>query len=159
MNTPEQLFARFPYMFEGPHIGIGIPLGWMPIFQKLCEDLDALLGADKHDFHFTQCKEKFGSARWYWSMTGNQSAIRVDLISQQGEVTSLVGRGRAVTPHASLSEQVTALIDAATGQTQQACIVCGASGTRDRHDGWILVLCGVHAQQRRFGQLPAHWFE
>lgn len=63
MNTPKELQARFPYMFEGDNIGIDIARGWMLGFQKLCEQIDELLGADKRGFHWTQCKEKFGSAR------------------------------------------------------------------------------------------------
>jgi hypothetical protein len=159
MNTPEQLFGRFPYMFAKPNIAISIPTGWMPIFQRLCEDVDVLLGANKSGFRFSQCKEKFGSARWYWSMTGIQPAIRIDLISAKGEVTSLRGTGSVLTPPTSLAGQIAALVDAATKLTQHACIVCGAPGTGDLHRGWMLILCEQHAQQRRLGNLPTFWFE
>lgn len=63
--TKEALQARFPYMFEGPHIGLDFHEGWMPILAAACEKVEAALGPDKAGFHFTQIKEKYGSARFY----------------------------------------------------------------------------------------------
>ncbi|MFZ4479088.1 MAG: HAD domain-containing protein [Rhodoferax sp.] len=65
MTTPNQLNRRYPYMFSGENVGISIPRGWTAIFEALCIDIDQTLGTDKRGFHFTQCKERFGSARWY----------------------------------------------------------------------------------------------
>ena len=165
MTTPAELQARYSYMFAGPNIGISIPQGWMEIFARLCEDIDRCLGADRQGFHFTQCKEKFGSARWYWSMQGRQSDLRIDLISEAGAVTELVLAAKScesVPMHANrrtLSEHIAELVDAATGQTHQACIVCGSLARGDAHGGWMLMLCETHAAQRRSGKLPNFWFE
>ena len=65
-------------------MGIFIPTGWRSIFEKLCEDIDALLGLDKRGFHFIQCKEKFGSARWYWGMRKVKRPVRVDIFCGVG---------------------------------------------------------------------------
>jgi hypothetical protein len=50
-NTPHHQ-ERYPYMFARKNMGIFIPTGWRPIFEKLCEDIDALLGQDKRGFQF-----------------------------------------------------------------------------------------------------------
>lgn len=159
MNTPQQLFDLYPYMFAEPNIGISIARGWLPIFQKLCQDVDTLLGADKHGFHFIQCKEKLGSARWYWTMSYIYPVMRIDLSKTWADGMSLNGQGMDVTPPASIREQIGALIDAATAKTKHSCIVCGAPGAGDPQGGWFLVLCDVHARQRRLGKLPTPWFE
>lgn len=36
MKTPLELYKRFPYMFEGENIGIGISKGWCETFADLC---------------------------------------------------------------------------------------------------------------------------
>lgn len=157
MNTLKQLEARFPYQFTGPNIGISIAPGWNPIFQQLCEQIDELLGDDKKGFHWEQCKEKFGSARLYWSMRGNGSGIKVNFISEVGDVTSL-NIPKKEKPGSSVSEQIGALIDAAEGKTRHACIICGEPGKTNNQDGFVLVLCEEHARQRRAGDLPSNWF-
>lgn len=183
--TPKKLRACYSYMFAGPDIGISIPRGWMEIFARLCEDIDQSLGTDRQGFHFTQCKEKFGSARWYWSMQGRQSGFRIDLISEAGTVTGLVlaAKSHESAPDSApelvrepvpidsrpdarrsdygraMSEHIAELVDAATEQTHQACIVCGSRARGDAHGGWMLMLCETHAAQRRRDKLPNFWFE
>lgn len=159
MITQKQIEARYPYMFAGKNIGISIPRGWISIFGKLCDDIDELLGSDKRGFHWTQCKEKFGSARWYWGMTGVKAAIRVDLISPTGH-TSYSTRAKArKSQDQTLSLQLNQLIDAGEKQTNHSCIVCRKHGTNDQGDGWYVVLCPEHAQMRKEGALPPIWFE
>ena len=160
MTTPKQLQARYPYMFAGPNIGISISRGWMPIFEQLCEDIDALLGPDKRGFHFTQCKEKFGSARWYWAMKGVKRSIQVSVIDKLGGVTRLGEPDENDKPPGSVAARVEVLINAATLKTSHACIVCGEPAKGNRHDGWVMNLCDLHAHQRRStGKLPDIWFE
>jgi hypothetical protein len=146
-------------MFAGPNIGLSIARGWMPMFEVLCEDIDTLLGDDKHGFHWTQLKEKFGAARFYWSMQGMRSITRIDVISELGVVTPIVGRGQAARGAATLQEQITELVDIASDKTQHSCIVCGESGTVNRDGGWVLILCEEHARQLGSGHLPPIWFE
>lgn len=159
MNTPKELQARFPYMFEGDNIGIDIARGWMPGFQTLCEQIDEFLGADKRGLHWRQCKEKFGSARWYWTMEGQSPSLRIDLISDMGVVETVFRSEKSDKPKLSPFEQIGKLISDAEAHTRDACIVCGARGKVDRKDGYVLILCEEHARQRNIGKLPDIWFE
>lgn len=106
-----------------------------------------------------QCKEKFGSARWYWGMTGVKAAIRVDLISPTGH-TSYSSRAKPrKSQDQTLALQLNQLIDAGEQETNHSCIVCGKHGVNDQGDGWYVVLCAEHAQMRKQGGLPPIWFE
>jgi hypothetical protein len=159
VNTPKQLKQRFAYMFEGDNIGISIPRGWMPEFAKLCEQIDDLLGQDKCEFHWRQCKEKFGSARWYWAMNGGRKqAIRIDIISNMQAVSTTLKSAKPTQPVPSLQDQIGELIGKAEAKTQHACIVCGQSGKLDQQEAYVLVLCAEHARQRQLGTLPDFWF-
>lgn len=167
-TTPRQLKSRYPYMFNGQNIGISIARGWMPLFEQLCKDIDELLGDDKQGFHFIQCKEKYGSARFYWSMEGNTPAIRIDCVSGGGVVTSLCRArqedgesgqsGASEGKGASVGRQIEALVDAATAQTQEICILCGDAASLDRQGGHVLMLCPRHSRQRQHKLMPSIWF-
>jgi hypothetical protein len=160
VNTPKQLKQRFAYMFEGDNIGISIPKGWMPEFAKLCEQIDELLGQDKCGFHWTQCKEKFGSARWYWTMQGERKqALRIDIISGMQAVSTTLKSTKPTQSEPSLEDQIGELIGKAESKTQQDCIVCGEGGKLDQQEGYVLVLCAEHSRQRQLGTLPEFWFE
>ena len=166
MTTQKQVEARYPYMFEGKHIGIAIPRGWIEIFAALCSEIDALLGDNTHGFHWTQCKEKFGSARWYWGMAGVQSVLRVDLIAPDrvaSLTTSAKSRNSNTAPSATQLERLSALVRAAEQQTTHSCIVCSEAAANDRGNeggsGWYLTLCPEHTAQRAGGQLPPIYFE
>jgi hypothetical protein len=70
LEAPRDLETRLPYMFQGNHLGIGICKGWYPIFSKLCQEIDLVMGDNKQGFHWVQVKEKFGAARFYWELDG-----------------------------------------------------------------------------------------
>lgn len=159
MMTPKQLHACFPYMFEGKHIGIEIPHGWMPVFEKLCEEIDQVLGPNKRGFYWRQCKEKFGSARWYWKINGGRSPLRIDLISKTGAVGYVSHDEDSGNPQLSVPEKIRELIQVAEDKTHESCIVCGAAAQLDKTKGYLLVLCTKHAKQRRLGDLPQFWFD
>lgn len=38
-STGANLKARFPYMFQGPNIGLDLYEGWMQILARACESL------------------------------------------------------------------------------------------------------------------------
>ena len=61
--TSNELKARFQYMFAGPNIGLDMYDGWTPILAQACAEIDAILSPQKQGFHFSQVKEKYGSAR------------------------------------------------------------------------------------------------
>ena len=94
---PRRITTRFPYMFEGENIGLSVAAGWTAIFEKLCSDIDTLLGEDKRNFHWVQCKEKFGVARWYWEIEGVEPTISVDIVTSEGNLVSFETKNSAPT--------------------------------------------------------------
>lgn len=150
-NLLKNLQGRFPYMFEGKHLSLSISKGWESLFEKLCVDIDALLGADKQGFHWIQLKEKFGAARFYWSMEGGPHAARISRIDALGVVTTLVERPVEDPSNPTLEEQVAALVDAASDKTLHMCIVCGQPGKGHSDHGYVLILCDEHIKQREAG--------
>ena len=120
IHIPAQIIDRFPYMFAGANIGLSVPKGWCQTFEALCQDIDAELGDDKRGFHWCQCKEKFGVARWYWDMGPEQD--RPDVIQKW--------------------------VNHAMATTHNLCVVCGESGEIDRKTHWMLTLCPLHTQER-----------
>lgn len=163
MTNPKQLKARFPYMFAGQNIGFEFYRGWFPVFAKLCEDIDALLGDDKLGFHWEQIKEKFGSARFYWAMKGHTPSVHFDFIGPSG-MDTLVRKGAARAKSSAdtlpaLLESIAALVQEAAQTTRHICLVCGQPGTSNEDRSWLLTLCELHAQQRREGKLGSDAFD
>lgn len=155
--TLEQLEERFAYMFKGDNQGIAIPQGWMQDFHGLCEEIDAMLGKNKRSFNWRQCKEKFGSARWYWHMNGRVRTPRFDFISETGVLEVTLKSKNAKTPKPTVSDHIRDLINAAQAKTEHTCIVCGATGEIDEMGRYLLVLCPEHTRMRHAEQLPEFW--
>lgn len=122
MSRVHELSKRFPYMFSGRNAGFSVADGWVEVFTKLCEDIDAVLGENKRGFHWVQLKEKFGSARFYHQHDGGTD-----------EVFWLVDD----------------LVDKAQEKTESMCFYCGKPGKADAHRGWMLVVCEEHAAERK----------
>lgn len=136
MATTRQLLEeRFPYQFADPHLGIAIAYGWSHIVVRLCEDVDAALGVDKRDFHWTQIKEKAGACRLNWMAAGKHS-----LLDQEGKDVVLT--------------RIRDLVKAAEERTQKTCAVCGAPGELDLSQPWVLTLCPEHSAAHAQGKLP-----
>ncbi len=161
MTTPKQLRACYPYMFSGPNIGITIPRGWIELFANVCVEVDALLGPDKRGFHWTQVKEKFGAARWYFTMDTDPGEVSVrqqvkfSQFNEDGTVTRLNPDDPKLTL-TSVTDRVDAAIDAGQKLTQNACICCGEPGKNDEFKGLYLVMCDEHKRERRrVGQTPS----
>ena len=61
---------RYPYQFARViFLGLAIEPGWIPIFERVCADIDAVLeasGTRKETFSWRQVKEKLGTACFYW---------------------------------------------------------------------------------------------
>ncbi|WP_138517180.1 hypothetical protein [Rhodoferax bucti] len=148
MKNPNELKARFPYMFDEANLGISIARGWFPMFAKLCEDIDELLGSDKKNFRWIQAKEKFGVARWHYRIDGLSPSIKVRLVDHSSVVTVLRDSSEEK-PAAKVQELVAELIASAENKTHTTCIVCGDAGHPDSHTGYVLVLCAQHAHQRK----------
>ena len=121
MITADDLSKRFPYMFSGRNIGLSVGDGWMDLFAKLCEDIDALLGDDKRGFHWVQLKEKFGTARFYYGQELGDDAV---------------------------FSEIADLVNAAEQMTHTMCMQCGQPGKPNVKYGWVLTLCETHAAER-----------
>lgn len=157
MNTTlKSIQAHYPYMFPRKNQGIEVPEGWLPIFEQLCNDIDQILGPDKRGFSFIQCKEKFGSARWYCTLSKSKKQVRVDIIDSGGAVLSLEATDPRKTP-VTLGEKITKLVHDAEALTHHCCIVCGEPSQCDSYGGYMLQLCTTHKKMRRKGTLPSFW--
>jgi hypothetical protein len=162
MTTPKSLKARFPYQFEGKNIGISTARGWFPIFEKLCADIDLLLGEDKRSFHWTQVKEKWGSGRAYFAVDKADGPLYVDFQGPEGVisfVSETSGNQRDATT-SELMKAIGSLVNAAMDKTCETCAVCGAPGMIDQTDGFLLVLCPEHIAQRKkdSATMDSAWF-
>ncbi len=168
MNTQQPLSlkdlqARYPYQFKDPELGISMAKGWVVVFAQLCSDVDQVLGQDKRGFHWSQVKEKFGSARFYFQFTGRQPDLRLDIHMPGGVLSQVLPFDRQIRNEQDRSfEQVKAEIHGLAIQaekaTRHACLVCGKEGSQDIGNGYVLVLCPDHRAQRRQPEgLPPFW--
>ena len=145
MTPVEQLQARFPYMFGRHTVSMEYHDGWFSIFEKACEQIDAVLGEDKRDFHWVQVKEKFGSARFYFRM-GKSTRLVVDLIGGQ-EGHALIKQPTQAGD--SISDRIDAIVDQAEARTCTTCMVCGAAAQTKAYGGYYLTVCAAHAPVNR----------
>lgn len=168
MNTQQpqslkDLQARYPYQFKDPELGIALAKGWVVVFAQLCADVDQVLGQDKRGFHWSQVKEKLGSARFYIQFTGRQPDLRLDIQMQGGVLSQVVPFERRIRTDQDRSfEQVKTEIQQlamlAEQATRRVCLVCGNEGSQDVGTGYSLVLCPEHQAQRRLPEgLPPFW--
>ncbi|WLA64915.1 hypothetical protein [Bradyrhizobium diazoefficiens] len=93
--------------------------GWRDLLDRCCVRIRAAVEADGGTFRFTQIKEKYGTARLYW--TGRLS------------------------PEASA--RVEEAIDLAEARSACTCEVCGEAGVL-RSGGWLTTRCDQHAEGR-----------
>jgi len=146
----EMLQSLFPYQFNKPNIGFSFYRGWMPLIAGVCIELDKELGEDRELFHWRQVKEKFGTARLYYSFA-DQSLLRVD-IHAPDVVQSI--RQQPV-ERSALGKVVDQLIAEAETATRSACMICGDYAETRRYDGYHMTLCDRHHpdQIRRPGDI------
>ncbi len=159
----KDLQSRYSYQFKDPELGIAMAKGWVVVFAQLCADVDHVLGQNKRGFHWSQIKEKFGSARFYFQFEGRKPDLRLDIQMPGGVLSQVVPFERQVRTDQDRSfEQVNAEIRqlalAAEAATRRVCLVCGKEGSQDVDGGYVLVLCPEHQAQRREPQgLPNFW--
>lgn len=160
-KTPKELAKRYPYMFEGKNLGLGIARGWMPLFETLCQQIDSVLGNDKLGFHWVQIKEKFGSARFYWE-TDQHAPIRMDIFGSGGVVSLQPKIEEPDQERRTALSAISELVFAAEKETKKACIVCGQQPAKaTAQGGYVLVLCEQHAQawSQDTDLQPSPWFD
>ncbi len=136
----ERLKARFPYQFaKKPNGGFFIDPGWLPIVERLCEDVDNVLRREAKDvFRWEQIKEKFGSLRAYW----HGGPVSVDVSMPDG--TRLRFKNRSRPPRAidaETAERIEALVRQAEFDSSKTCSWCGAAGKPGAVGHWIVTAC------------------
>lgn len=141
--TSRQLQNKFTYMFEGPHIDLSFHRGWFPLFVKLCEDIDMLLGGNTRGFHWIQLKEKFGSARFYWAMD-DAKPLHMDIMQPGGVLIMTLPPEDG----GEVAAAIHARVEKAAAATRTLCIYCGEQGESDTDQGWVLVVCPKHRALR-----------
>lgn len=145
-NPMQKLAERFPYMFEEARY-VGTHTGWFPIFEKLCEDIDAFLGDEKMGFRWLQCKEKFGAARFYCYMDTKEPTGSYDEVNKVIIEPTLEEEAE----HERLElrrQEVQQLVNRAADKTAKMCIVCGEPGSVDESHSYMLTLCEHHKRTR-----------
>lgn len=161
--TLKDLQARYPYQFKDPELGIAMAKGWVVVFAQLCADVDQVLGQDKRGFHWSQVKEKFGSARFYFQFAGRKPDLRLDIQMPGGVLSQVVPFERQIRTDRDRSfEQVNTEIGRlalrAEVATKHVCLVCGKEASQDVGTGYVLVLCPEHQAQRQQPEgLPPFW--
>ena len=164
MITPKKLQELYSYMFIGPHIGISVSKGWMPIFVELCHDIDLVLGDDKQEFLWLQVKEKFGSGRFYYGYGKKSSPIKIERINGE-EFRSLTTNRHSSKPKtesdAAKREAISKLVEAAEAKTDKSCMCCGSPGEK-LDTGWVITLCDkhkrIHQGNQQHGLSGLLWF-
>jgi hypothetical protein len=125
-NWRAELVEAYPDLFHpsanNPGVAAASPQcdeGWNDLLQRACVRIRAAVQADGGAFKFTQIKEKYGTARLYWS-------------------------GR-LSPEAA--PRVEDAIDMAEARSATTCEVCGDPG-RLYGGGWLTTRCARHAEGR-----------
>lgn len=130
----ESLKLRFPYMFADPVISMDFYKGWFPDFVRLCFELDALLGEERHRFYWDQLKEKFGSYEMYFSFS----------LSSEEE------NDEGFASMTALRERVRLAVERCAAVMDHKCCMCGDPGTKRTDTPWVATLCDYHDTDARY---------
>lgn len=136
------LRTKFPTQFDCLANRIFCFPGWLPLFEKLCADVDLALNKTDHPecFHCVQVKEKFGTLRAYY----RGQSIPVDC--------QIPARGRIIVFTSADVEKeqpgvwrmIRTLVDQAELASAGKCLWCGARGRLFCVDGWLATQCEEH---------------
>jgi hypothetical protein len=128
-------------MFNGRNLGLNMCAGWLPVFDGLCADIHQALREASHQFRWSQTKEKFGSARWYWTL-GSKTDRALDFLCVFRNYNPDFG----IDPLRERRDVVTQLVLAAQEKTRTMCMVCGQAASTKEREGWYVVSCEAHFQ-------------
>lgn len=129
----ESLKLRFPLMFAGSVISMDFYKGWFTDFVRLCCELDALLGEERHRFHWVQLKEKFGSYEMYFSFSWPSKDENDEGFASM----------------TALRERVRSAVERCAVVMDHKCCVCGDLGTKRTDTPWVATLCDYHDTDAR----------
>jgi hypothetical protein len=143
----ERLVAAHPLLFRQtvPPISSHLPAGWYELTDRLCTDIEQVLGAEGcASFSVRKIKEKFAALRLYYSL-GDSHDVFVDMRSA-GKVATMVLKAASESPASPVS-QVRQLVEKATELSRRTCERCGESGQRVTFGGYVTTLCVQHEQE------------
>ena len=69
-----RLAVQYPYMFYRPDLTMVLRPEWFCTFERLCSSIDALLGENKQDFHWTLLHSDTTAFCWYWHVMESSDA-------------------------------------------------------------------------------------
>jgi len=129
-NVYAELLEKYSYMFALRETKPGEPLqpivfgvecgpGWYKILRNLMWSIDKI--DTNRNFRFTQIKEKFGTLRAYYLLTGSTE---------------------------ELDWAIQTLIDTAEKESESICEECGGPGQPNGDGGWIRTLCSPCREKR-----------
>ncbi|MDI4635941.1 hypothetical protein J7U46_23005 [Pelomonas sp. V22] len=146
----QRLIDAHPLLFRGqaPAISSYVSAGWYSLLDKLCTDIEAVLGPQGCvDLEVRQIKEKLGSLRFYYRQ-GASTDLHFDLVSPTGR-QHLVGRGSKATDDDLVVKRVRELVNAACATSETVCEECGAAAELRNTGGWYTTLCHQHLAERK----------
>lgn len=126
----QKIKKRFPEQFGKiiDRFGISLPFGWLTLFENTCVALNAELNNYPGvKLEWTQLKEKFGLARFYF-----QLSFTDDYGDQAVE---------------SITKKLNEMAISAENVSGQICQDCGKPG-KMRGGNWLRTLCDEHAKER-----------
>jgi hypothetical protein len=127
----ESLKQRFPFMFAGPMISMNLYKGWFPEIVRLCFDVDALLGDERHRFKWVEMEEFSDSFDMYFSFL---------IPPEQDEKYGTLFALRRKIQQTAMQRQIA---------IRAMCKVCGDVATAADDYVWITALCEFHTQTAR----------
>lgn len=136
-----QLVAAHPALFRGKNPGTFLPPGWYGILDRLCSEIEQVLGDDVAAIEIHQIKPKFASLRFYYAL---------DVPEPPGEpleakVTRHAGGFKvAAQSRHSKRRAVDEAIAIAGLASEQSCEECGKSGEQFVNGAYVYVACPRH---------------
>jgi len=146
----QRLMDTHPLLFRGrpPAVDSYVMPGWYGLLDKLCRDIEELLGADGCPaFEIRQIKEKFSSLRFYFRF-GEISDLHVDLLSEAGH-QHLVAQRPGPADDEELVRQLRDLVNQACAASAFTCEECGAPSAERNMRGYFVTLCDEHLKERQ----------
>ena len=135
---------RFAYMFDRPSMGFDFYCGWLDDFIAACEAIDDLLGDDKRGFCFSQIKEKYGWARYYFK-TDHVRPMRLSITSPRGVHETVKG----LSDEHEIEKNIAKILLAAEEKSMHKCMNCGAPAEIRKLNNMLICVCDEHAHEER----------
>lgn len=142
MNDALALKERYPYMFEGQHIGLTFYRGWTQILMRACEQIDEFLAGDHLGFRWVKLESDRGAGLFLYVL-GESRHFVVDLHRETRRAMMFAAYDIA----GDVTIQVDRIVMEAERVAGTACMVCGGRAVPASHFGTELTLCAAHTPE------------